>query len=557
MEIINGLAVSPGIAIGYAKVVRKEKLLIKRKTIQNHEIEDELLRFEKSVNHVVKDIDTLIKDLSHSKVNKEILTTHKMILHDPEFSIKITKLISNELYSLENAINEHFSSLVELFKNMDNEYFSLRSQDYEDVAERLLCHLLKQEKDYFENLDVNSILILESITPSGVTKAYEKKIRGFCTEKGSKNSHSSIIARSMNLPSVSGISKILSIIKEDQLIIIDGSKGLLIISPDEQTLKEYRELHKNEEDEKHKLQKLKNIESRTKNGKRILLMCNIEIPEELEQVLKYNSDGIGLFRTEFLFIDRIELPNENEQYEIYKKIAEKCAPKPVIIRTIDVGGDKLSEILNVVHEENPNLGCRGIRISLENIPVFKTQIRAILRANSKGNVKIMFPMISSVDEVIKAKEIIKICKNELEKDKIAFNPEIEIGAMIEIPSAALTSDFIAQECDFISIGTNDLIQYTLAVDRDNQTVSSYYQPNHPAVIQLIKTTILNAHKKGAKVAICGEMASEPEFIPILIGLGIDELSVSPGKILLIKNEILKCDLQESSKKVVTKYNLKD
>ncbi len=547
MEIIKGIAVSSGIGIGYAKLVRKEKLLIKRKTIRNHEIENELLHFEKSVNHVVKDIDTLIEDLSHSKVNKEILTTHKMILQDPEFSNKITKLISSELYSLENAINEHFSSLVELFNNMDNEYFSLRSQDYEDVADRLLGHLLKQEKDYFEKLDENSILIIENITPSGVTKAYEKKIKGFCTEKGSKNSHSSIIARSMNLPSVSGISKILSIIKEEQLLIIDGSKGLLIISPDEKTLKEYRELHKREEDEKHKLQKLKNIESRTKDGKRILLMCNIEIPEEIELVLKYNSDGIGLFRTEFLFIGRIELPTENEQYEIYKKISKSCAPKPVIIRTIDVGGDKLSEILNIEHEENPNLGCRGIRISLENIPVFKTQIKAILRANSKGNVKIMFPMISSVDEVIKAKEVIEICKNELKKEKIAFNPEIEIGAMIEVPSAAITSDLIAEECDFLSIGTNDLIQYTLAVDRDNQTVVSYYQPNHPAVIKLMKTTIVNAHKKGVKVAICGEMASELEFIPILIGLGIDELSVSPGKILLIKKEILQCDSKETAK----------
>lgn len=557
MEIIKGIAVSSGIAIGYAKLVRKEKLLIKRKTIQDYEIEDELLHFEKSVNHVVKDIDTLIADLSHSKVNKEILTTHKMILQDPEFFDKITKLISNELYSLENAINEHFSSLVELFNNMDNEYFSLRSQDYEDVADRLLGHLLKQEKNYFEKLDENSILISENITPSGVTKAYEKKIKGFCTEKGSKNSHSSIIARSMNLPSVSGISKILSIIKEEQLLVIDGSKGLLIISPDDQTLKEYRELFQKEEEEKHKLQKLKNIESRTKDGKRILLMCNIEIPEELELVLKYNSDGIGLFRTEFLFIGRIELPSENEQYEIYKKIAEKCAPQPVIIRTIDVGGDKLSEILNIEHEENPNLGCRGIRISLENIPVFKTQIRAILRANSKGNVKIMFPMISSVDEVIKAKEIIEICKNELKKEKIAFNPEIEIGAMIEVPSAAITSDLIAEECDFLSIGTNDLIQYTLAVDRDNQAVLSYYQPCHPAVIKLMKLTVKNAHKKGVKVAICGEMASEPEFIPILIGLGIDEFSVSPGKILLIKKEILQCDLHESAKMVGTKYNLKD
>jgi len=338
-------------------------------------------------------------------------------------------------------------------------------------------------------------------------------------------------------------------IKDGEDMIIDGNDGFVIISPTKSVLKKYEAICKKEKNIQKGLLRLIDKESITKDGKKIKLMSNIEIPQEVEQLKKYNSAGVGLFRTEFLFIDHNELPTEEEQYEIYKNIAEQCKPNPVTIRTIDVGGDKLSNILNITHEENPNLGCRGIRISLQNIPIFKQQIKAILRANVHGNIKIMFPMISGVEELSKVKEIIETCSKELINTGIAFNADMELGAMIEIPSAVITSDSIAEECDFLSIGTNDLIQYTLAVDRDNQSISDYYKPTHPSVIRSIKLTVDNAHKIGKKVAVCGEMASEKKYVKLLLALGVDELSVSPGRLLIIKKEILDCDITEMKSKL--------
>ncbi len=541
MIILKGASVSTGIAIGKAKIIEKEVLQITRKSIKDHEIETEIEKFEKSVSHVLNDIDLLIKDLAQSKDHADILTTHKMILIDPEFTSKIKRSISEELMSMEHAISEHFNEIVDIFNNMKDDFFSQRSSDYEDVAYRLLSHILDKSTDRFGNLDENSVLIMEDISPSSVTKVFAKNICGLCTEKGSKNAHSSIIARSMNLPMLVAVHGLLENVKENDNIIIDGNAGKIVISPDKKTIGKYSKILEQQKKEIHKLKKILNIKAETSDGKKIKLMSNIEIPEEIDQVIKNRSEGIGLFRTEFLFMDADEFPTEEQQYQIYRKITERCAPEPVVIRTIDVGGDKLSKLLNIGHELNPNLGCRGIRISLEYVSVFKTQIKAILRANTKGNVKMMFPMISCVSEVLKAKKIIEECKSELKEQNISFNPAIGIGAMIEIPSAAITSDDIAKECDFLSIGTNDLVQYTLAVDRDNETVSDYYQPSHLSVLRLIKMTIENAHSHNIKVAVCGEMASEKKYIQLLIGLGIDELSVSPGRLLVIKNEILQID----------------
>ncbi|MCK4313051.1 MAG: phosphoenolpyruvate--protein phosphotransferase, partial [Candidatus Cloacimonetes bacterium] len=497
------------------------------------------------VDFVVKEIEHLISNYSYSQENEEILTAQKMILRDPEFSKRVTTLISDELNSLENAISTYFTEIVDIFNNMDNEFFSQRLSDFEDVAYRLLSHTLKKRKNLLKKLNENSILIMENITPSFVTRVFEKKIQGLCTEKGSKNSHSSIIARSMNLPMLVSTMELLENIEENQQVIVDGNNGEIIISPTKSILVRYEKILKQEKIEKEKLQELIDVESKTLDNRKIKLMSNIEIPEEIDQVLKYRSEGIGLFRTEFLFIDCDELPTEEEQYKIYIEIAEKCNPEPVIIRTIDVGGDKFSRILNIAHEENPNLGWRGIRISLENISIFRQQIRAILRANVKGNVKIMFPMVSCVEEIIQAKKIIEECNKDLKKEKVKYVEDIEIGAMIEIPSAVITSDILAEECDFLSIGTNDLVQYILAVDRDNESISEYYKPCHPSVIRSIKLTVDNAHKKGIEVAICGEMASEKIFVKLLVGLGIDEFSVSPGRLLMVKNEIINCDMKNA------------
>ncbi len=547
MKVLKGTSVSMGISIGRIKKIQKPKLQIKKKKINESEVDDEILRFEESVKNVINEVDNLIENIQHSQDNKDILTTHKMILKDPEFSKNVKNLISQELMSLEFAIKTHFTDIIEIFNKMENDYYSERSSDYEDVAYRLLRQVLDHEDINLDDLEEDSILILENITPSLVTKVFSKNIRGLCTEKGSKNSHSSIIARSLNLPMIVNAPNLMNSCEEGNQIILNGNNGNIYISPEKDVLEKFHKQYEEEKKQKKALLKLKDKQNLTKDGKHIKLMSNIEIPEEVEQVKNVNSEGIGLFRTEFLFMDSDEAPSEQKQFEIYHKIALKCEPHPVIIRTIDLGGDKLSRALNIEHEINPNLGCRGIRISLKHENLFKKQIKAILRANEKGNVKIMFPMISCVAEIKKAKNIIAECKAELTKEKIAFNDKLEIGAMIEIPSAAITSDMIAKECDFLSIGTNDLVQYTLAVDRDNPSVTEYYQPSHQSVLRLIQMTIKNAHQENVKVAICGEMASEKKYIELLIGMGIDELSVSPGRLLMIKNEILQTDFLKAKK----------
>ncbi len=545
MKILKGISVSSGIAIGKVQIVERQKLKISRNNIKEHEVDNEVLKFENSLQNVVADIDYLIDNLSHSQDNKDILETHKMILRDPELEKKIKKLINFELISLEKAIEIHFSDIKEIFKNMENDYYSQRFSDYDDVAYRLLSHVLQQEDKSLDHIEENSILVMRNISPTLVTKVFAKNISGLCMEKGSRNSHSSIIARSMNLPMVVNIHQLLSEISENEIVILNGDKGEIILNPNPKTLEKYKKTFLKQIKDEQKLLEIKNKKTITKDGKYIKLMSNIEIPEEISQVQNVKSKGIGLFRTEFLFMDTNELPSENKQYKIYKEIAEKCYPESVVIRTMDIGGDKLSNILNIEHEENPNLGCRGIRISLRYNELFKTQINAILRANIVGNIKIMFPMISCVAEVKKIKKIIQECSKSLKNKKERYNSNIEIGAMIEIPSAAVTSDLIAQECDFLSIGTNDLVQYTLAVDRDNSSVEEYYQPTDLAVLRLIKMTVDNAHKENIKVALCGEMASEKKYIPLLLGLGIDEFSVSPGRLLAVKNEIRKTDYQEA------------
>jgi phosphoenolpyruvate-protein phosphotransferase (PTS system enzyme I) len=545
MKKIKGIPVSEGVALGIATVIEKEKLTIDRKSIQPHEIESELERFGIDVNLVIQEIEDLIENYTFNQDHKDILITQRMILQDPEFNKRVTKQIQNELCSLEHAISSYFTEIAKIFSNMDNEFFAQRVSDYEDVAYRLLSRTLKQGEQLLSGLDENSILIMKNITPSFVTKVFKKKIRGLITEKGSRNSHSSIIARSMGLPMIVGVREIIDNIPNGTKLIIDGSDGVIYLDPSNEIQKKFDTIFAKEQEYKHELEKLIDVKPSTLDGKSVRLMSNIEIPDELDRVVEFHSEGIGLFRTEFLFIDKNKLPTEEEQYQIYKKIAEKIFPEPLVIRTIDVGGDKLSSILNLGREENPNLGCRGIRISFENVPIFKVQIRAILRANMKGNIKIMFPMISDVQEIIMAKKIIAECMDYLTERDVEFGEKLEVGAMIEVPSAVITSDALARNCDFLSIGTNDLVQYTLAVDRDNESVSSYYKSCHPSVLRSIKLTTDNAHKCGKKVTVCGEMASEPRYVQLLLGLGVDELSVSPGRLLMIKNEIIKCDLHDA------------
>ncbi len=547
MKRFNAIALSPGIAIGKLKIIKAEILEIKRKKIQRNKIEEEIKKFNEVIKKAIEELDYLIKEYSYSKENKDILVAHKMILKDEKINKEINSLIKEKLLSMEQAIATKYDQIISVFRSFEKKSLADRADDFEDVKNRLLTNILIGDKSFTEGIGPNTIIFAEKITPSFVTSLYKKNIKGIYLVKGSRTSHTTIIARSMNIPMVTGVKEFEKIAKDGQTIIIDGSKGKLILEPDDLTVKEYENFIKQREDYKKRLKSLIKYESKTKDGKRIKLMTNIEIPEEIDRVVTNHSEGIGLFRTEFLFMEKENYPTEDEQYKIYKDLSERVYPDEVIIRTIDFGGDKVLKRLNISKEKNPYLGFRGIRISLHDIEFFKHQIKAILRANVNNNLKIMFPMISDIKELMEAKYIIKECKDELKAKGIKYNENLKVGAMIEIPSAALTSDAIAKESDFLSIGTNDLVQYTLAVDRNSISVQEYYQPAHPAVIKLIDITVKNAHKHKIPVAVCGEMASEEKFIPLLIGLGVDELSVSPGLYLYVKDIILKTDYQKAVK----------
>jgi phosphotransferase system enzyme I (PtsI) len=544
---IQGLPISGGVGIGKASVIIPKEIIISKGNILRDEVNSELERFDHSIQHALDEIDHLIENYAYTKNNQNILKTHKMILKDPEFLEKVKKLIREDLFNLEKAVDQHFREVIELFSKMDNEYMAERANDFKDVKKRLLSHITNQASDNILEVGSGNIVIMPEITPSEITSVFDKKIAGLITETGSKTAHSSILARSFGIPTVSGLPNISKEIEDDTIVIVDGYKGEIIIDPDAKTLKEYQAIVERDKEEKGKLEKLIDQKVQTLDGKQIKLKCNVEIPEEMPQVQRVNADGIGLMRTEFIFIDKEELPTEEEQFNIYKNIVEKMGDREVTIRTIDVGGDKLSKILNLTKEQNPNLGCRGIRVSLLYPEIFKVQIRAILRANKFGNIALMFPMISSIKELHDSKKIVQECIKELENEKVEFDSNIKIGVMIEIPSAAITSDVFAKECDFFSIGTNDLIQYTLAVDRGNEQVNEYFQPLNPAVLNLINLTIKNSHKNNITSSICGEMASEIKYIEMLIGMGIDELSVSPGLFLAVKNKILSTNYKKAKK----------
>ncbi len=541
MQKLKGLGVSHGISIGKAVLKEIHPMTIPERRIEKECILRELERLDSAIEKVVSDIDHLIDEYAFSDVDREILHSHKLILQDPELRKNVSRILDENMVGLENAVHRHFSYAIDLFEKMDNAYYAERVSDYREVANRLLGHMMGYEDDILSKLHNDSILVLEEIPVSLLTKVSKKGIAGVVAEIGSRTSHSSIVARALGIPAVVGVENLLKSVSNDQELILDGYAGEVILSPSQQNITLYKHMIEQERYRSEQLLKLVDLPAKTKDGVRINLRCNIELPDELAHVKRINADGIGLFRTEFIYIGDMELPSENEQFEQYKMIAEALKPNPVIIRTVDIGGDKLHASINLRHEENPNLGCRGIRLSLRNPEMFHAQLKAILRASHYGNIKVMFPMVSSLDELLRAKQHMNECMNELRKNEIPFDEEIKLGVMIEVPSAAMISDTLAQHCDFFSIGTNDLIQYTLAVDRTSENVTDYYNPYHPAIMHLITLIVQNARKYNLPVSVCGEMASDRDFVPILLGLGITELSVNPGSLLIIKEFISKID----------------
>jgi len=542
MKRISGTVLSSGLVIGAAKRITAKPYAIDPKQISPESVELEYTRLLNAIDYLKKDTEQLINSNGFTKEDKEILGTQLYILDDPELKLSVKKNIQTGLMSLEQAIYKHFNEVIEWFGNLANEMMAQRASDYKDVGHRLLSHLLGREGDDDLGLTKGDIPLFRDITPTQVTRLRQIGIQAYCVTKSSYTAHSSIVARALGIAALMIPDLDDEKIEDGVSVILDGFVGEFICEPDQAILNEFEMNRKANLLNQEELNKLIHIETYTRMGKRIQLLTNIEFPLELDEVIRLEADGVGLFRTEFLYLGRQQLPDEEEQYLIYRDIAKRLAPKTIIIRTFDLGGDKLSHIVNVAKEDNPYLGCRGLRFSLRHLDLFKTQIRAILRANEWGNIKIMFPMVIGPEDMRLAKGITEECRKDLINEGHEDIKKIQMGAMIEIPSAALSSAALSKECHFFSIGTNDLVQYTLAVDRNNDEVAMYYYPYHPAVLNLIKMTVENAHKGNIPVGVCGEIASDPLYTDMLLSFGVDELSVNPNALLEVKKSILNFDI---------------
>lgn len=536
---MKGLGTSVGIGIGKVLIYKDPEIKISKKSVLNSELEVE--RLNKSINKAIIDIDN-IYNITLEKLGEkeaEIFAAHKMILEDPEYINSIKEKILADNINSEWAVSEITNSYILIFNEMEDEYLRARAADIKDVSNRLLRILLNIETKDLSLIDKEVIIIAEDLTPSDTAQINKDMVSGIVTEIGGRTSHTSIMARTMNIPAVCGVKNITDIAKEDDLMIINGSTGDIIINPTKDEVTLYRKEKEDLEKLQQKLEKMKGQESISKDGYKVELAGNIGTLQDIDKVIENDGEGVGLYRTEFLYMYSDKLPTEDEQFEAYKLVAEKLNGKPLVIRTLDIGGDKEIPYLNIPREMNPFLGYRAVRFCLDNKEIFTAQLRAILRASAYGNIKIMFPMISSIEELRQCKVILEEVKKDLRKENIRFSENIEIGIMVEIPAVAVHSRQFAKEVDFFSIGTNDLIQYSLAVDRGNQEISNLYNQFHPAVLSLIRMTIENGHKEGIWVGMCGEVAGDEKLIPILLAMGLDEFSMSASSILkaryLIRN----------------------
>mgnify|MGYP003265813283 FL=1 len=538
--MLVGKGISEGIGLGKAVILEENRLKIEKQKIED--ISAEKQQIYDAVKEVESEIEKLIQNIDGTE--KEIMQAYLMILQDPSLIQETIKIIEqekcNSAYAVENGLNQ----IIKTFEEMDDPYMAARSRDIEDMKKRILAKLLKIEEIDLSKLPKNTILVAKELSTSDSAKMNLKNISGIITEIGGVNSHMAIIARTNEIPAIVGIRHIFENIKENDFIALNGATGEIFLNPTQEKIEELTKNQENIKQEKQELEKYKNKKAITKDGHQVELLANIGGPQDIQIVIDNTAEGVGLLRSEFLYMDAKDFPSEEEQFEAYKKIAESLENKRLVIRTLDIGGDKDLKYMKLPKEENPFLGYRAIRIYLDNVDLFKVQLRAILRASSYGNVAIMLPMISSIEELRKSKEIIEEVKQELKTKNIKFNENIEVGIMVEIPSSAVMADEFAKECDFFSIGTNDLIQYTIAVERGNEKLVNLYSHFNPAVIHLIKSAIDGAHKNGILCGMCGEAAGDVKFIPLLVGLGLDEFSMNANKILKARKLITDLSFEE-------------
>ncbi|MFE4122429.1 phosphoenolpyruvate--protein phosphotransferase [Priestia sp. YIM B13486] len=534
---IQGIAASSGIAIAKAFRLENPELTVEKKSVT--EVEAEVARLEAALEKSKSELEIIReharKELGDDKA--EIFEAHLLVLSDPELINPIKDKITNENVNAEHALDEVAAMFINMFESMDNEYMKERAADIRDVTKRVLAHLLGVNVSNPSLISEEVVIIAEDLTPSDTAQLNRKFVKGFTTDIGGRTSHSAIMARSMEIPAVVGTKTVMEDIQNGVLVIVDGLDGEVIVDPSEETVKAYEKKAAEYAEQKAEWAKLVNEKTLSADDHHVELAANIGTPEDVKGVLENGGEGVGLYRTEFLYMGREDLPTEEEQFTSYKTVLERMEGKPVVVRTLDIGGDKELPYLNLPKEMNPFLGFRAIRLCLEMQDMFRTQLRALLRASVYGNLKIMFPMIATVDEFRQAKAILLEEKAKLQQEGVQVSEDIEVGMMVEIPSSAVIADLFAKEVDFFSIGTNDLIQYTLAADRMNERVSYLYQPYNPAILRLVNMVIKAAHKEGKWVGMCGEMAGDEIAIPILLGLGLDEFSMSATSILKARSQI--------------------
>lgn len=547
----QGTGASPGIVIGEARVADRTKVVVVERSVPVDDIAGEIQRFHAALLRAKEDLLALKDQISRTQGTEHlyVIDTHLMILDDTMLTTETVTLIEREMINAEAALNKTLKKFTVFFEGIEDEYLRERGSDVETVVERVLRNMLGKRHDLLCEAEGRVVIVAHDLSPADILQFDKEKVIGFVTDLGGKTSHTAIVSRSLEIPAVVGLESITGEVSDGDSIIVDGAKGLVIVNPDEETFRDYLQQKQYYEYREKELLKLRDLPAETLDGQRMLLKGNVEFIEEVPSIKKHGGEGIGLFRTEMLFLGRSTIPDEEEQFRTYAEIARQMAPFPVTIRTLDVGGDKFVPELNLNDELNPALGLRAIRLSLRCPELFKTQLRAILRASFFGKVKVFFPMISGVAELRSAKAFLEESKEELRAASIPFDEDMEIGIMIETPSAVIIADLLASEVDFFSVGTNDLIQYSLAIDRTNEHLSDLYEPLHPAVLRSLKIVAEAAHGAGIYVSICGEMAAEPNYLPILLGLGFDELSMNAVSIPKVKKILRRCSRSDAEEMV--------
>ncbi len=541
---IHGVGVSPGIARGSVFVHRQDDEEPPVRHISESEIAGEIARFESALIATRSQILEMQQRIAEAIGAKDagIFDAHLLVVEDRTLIDEVLRTLKRDMTNVEHVFTQVANRYTKTLSEIDDPYLRERALDIHDVARRVVHNLLGRTSASLASVHSPHIVVAHNLTPSDTAQLNRDFVLGFATDVGSRTSHTAIMARSLNIPAVVGLHTISETLQTGDQILLDGYNGYVIVNPNDQTLWEYGELEIKKSEVEEKLVELRETVSTTVDGRHIVLSANIEMPTEAELVRQSGAEGIGLYRTEFFYLNKERLPDEEQQYRNYIEVADGMKPHSVIIRTLDLGGDKFMSTLHLPEEMNPFLGWRAIRFCLEKVDLFKVQLRAILRASASGNVKLMYPMISGVDELRKANEILDECRNELREGGIPFDENMDVGAMIEVPSAALTADILAKEVKFFSIGTNDLIQYSIAVDRVNERISHLYEPTHPSIVRLIKMVVDAAHAHSLWVGVCGEMAGEIALTPLLLGLGVDELSTGAALVPRVKRAVRSLDV---------------